>query len=84
MMNFQINSKQKYFVVKDGTPPKPVNFRNRGSKWRDLFESMKPGEWFLISNEFATRTQQAGATYLRGRYSCYKISSSEYCFVKLR
>jgi hypothetical protein len=78
-------AKIKYLEVNAGTPPNPMNFRGRASKWRDLFESMKRNDWFVIPKKDFAKTSAAASTYLKGRYSLYKINDRhDYCLIKIR
>tara|TARA_B100002019_G_scaffold291225_2_gene310778 strand:- start:347 stop:574 length:228 start_codon:yes stop_codon:yes gene_type:complete len=74
------------FVIQKSEAPKPLNIRNRGSKWRDLFESMRPNEWVRVPKEGRARAAAAACTYMRGRYSMYRIDNvtGDYCLLKLR
>lgn len=74
------------FVIQKSEAPKPLNIRNRGSKWRDLFESMRPNEWVRIPKEGRARANAAATKYMRGRYSMYRIDTvtGDYCLLKLR
>ena len=74
----------KHYKVQSKKAPAPVNFRNRGSKWRDLFESMKQNDWFSIPEEGKVKTNAAANTYLKGRYSLYRVDDDSFCFIKLR
>lgn len=74
-----------YHVVKNGTAPQPLNIRGRRSPWRDRFEKMQPLEWFVVPYADRYKTQAAAASYLKGRYSFYKINSNgDFCLLKLR
>lgn len=73
-----------HYKVQSKKAPAPVNFRNRGSQWRDLFESMKSGQWFIAPLDDQQKINASASSYLKGRYSCYKISDDTCCFVKLR
>ena len=73
-----------HYKVQSKKAPEPLNYRGRGSAWRDLFESMKPNEWFTASLDDQPKIQASASNYLKGRYSCYKISEDTVCFVKLR
>jgi hypothetical protein len=61
--------------------PQPLNLRNRGSYWRDLFEKMKRNDWIRLPKEHHARASAAASTY-----SLYRIDdgSSDYCLLKLR
>ena len=74
-----------YHTVKNGTAPQPLNFRGRQSGWRDRFEKMQAMEWFVVPKTDRDKTQQAASTYLRGRYSFYKINTNgDMCLLKIR
>lgn len=73
-----------HFKVQSKKAPAPMNYRGRGSAWRDLFESMKPGQWFTLSEDDRCKTNAAAVKHLRGRYTLYRIEENTYCFVKLR
>ena len=66
--------------------PNPLNVRGRGSYWRDLFEKMVRNDWIRIPKEHHARASAAASTYLKGRYSLYRIDdmSGDYCLLKLR
>lgn len=74
-----------YHTVNSGTAPQPLNFRGRQSNWRERFEKMRSMEWFVVPKTDQAKTQQAASTYLRGRYSFYKINEKgDMCLLKLR
>ena len=74
------------YTINKTEAPQPLNFRNRGSYWRDLFESMCRNDWVRIPKDHYARASAAASTYLKGRYSLYRIDdgSSDYCLLKLR
>ena len=74
----------KHYKIQSKKAPAPINYRGRGSHWRDLFESMKPGEWFTANIEDQSKINASAGAYLKGRYSCYKIENDTCCFVKIR
>jgi hypothetical protein len=75
----------EYYTINSGEAPQPFNFRGRGSTWRDKFESMKPGQWFIVCQKDAQKTQAAAADHLKGRYSFYKINDDrDFCLLKIR
>jgi hypothetical protein len=46
---------------------------------------MRSMEWFIVPKVDQAKTQQAASTYLRGRYSFYKINEKgDMCLLKLR
>lgn len=74
-----------YHTVNSGTAPQPLNFRGRQSNWRERFEKMRSMEWFIVPKVDQAKNQQAASTYLRGRYSFYKINEKgDMCLLKLR
>lgn len=74
-----------YHVVNNGSAPQPLNIGGRQSRWRDRFEGMSPMEWFVVPYADRHKTVQAATSYLRGRYSFYKINNDgDMCLLKLR
>ena len=74
-----------YHAINNGTPPHPLNIRGRQSNWRERFEKMQSMEWFVVPYADRHKTQQAASSYLRGRYSFYKINKDgDMCLLKLR
>ena len=45
---------------------------SRVSKYRELFNKMKKGHWFVIDAEDYAKLSNAGFIYAKGRYSLYK------------
>ena len=43
-----------------------------GSKYVDLFNSMKAGHWFTINSKDRMKFNAAGSKYAKGRYSLYQ------------
>ncbi len=74
------------YTINKSEAPQPLNFRNRGSYWRDLFEQMSRNDWVRIPKEHRAKAGAACSTYLKGRYSLYRIddASGDYCLLKLR
>lgn len=74
------------YTINKSEAPQPLNFRNRGSYWRDLFEQMSRNDWVRIPKEHRARAGAACSAYLKGRYSLYRIddASGDYCLLKLR
>jgi len=74
------------YAINKTEAPQPLNLRSRGSYWRDLFEKMSRNDWLRIPKEHHNRAQAAASTYLKGRYSLYRIDdeSGDYCLLKLR
>ena len=55
---------------------------SKRSKWRDVFEGMELGNWFLVSgHQDYTATNAAAAAYMKGRYSLYKHPTKENTWV---
>lgn len=73
-----------HYKIQSKKAPAPLNIRGRGSKWRDLFESMKANDWFTAHLDDQPKIQASASAYLKGRYSCYKIADDAVCFIKLR
>ena len=74
------------YTISKSEAPQPLNFRNRGSYWRDLFEQMSRNDWVRIPKEHRARAGAACSSYLKGRYSLYRIddATGDYCLLKLR
>ncbi len=74
------------YTINKSEAPQPLNFRNRGSYWRDLFEQMSRNDWVRLPKEHRARAGAACSAYLKGRYSLYRIddASGDYCLLKLR
>jgi len=74
------------YTINKSEAPQPLNFRNRGSYWRDLFEQMSRNDWVRIPKEHRARAGAACSAYLKGRYSLYRIddATGDYCLLKLR
>lgn len=61
-----------YIIYKDVKAPTNRHSRSGTSKWRDHFEAMQVGDWFVIPKKDYGKVQNAANKYLRGRYSLYK------------
>jgi len=74
------------YTINKSEAPQPLNFRNRGSYWRDLFEQMNRNDWVRPPKEHRARAGAACSAYLKGRYSLYRIddATGDYCLLKLR
>jgi len=74
------------YTINKTEAPQPLNFRNRGSYWRDLFERMSRNDWIRVPKAHHARAGAAASAYLKGRYSLYRIddSTGDYCLLKLR
>lgn len=74
------------YAIQKGEAPQPLNFRNRGSYWRDLFEKMCRNDWVRIPKDHYARAQAAANAYMKGRYTLYRIddTTGDYCLLKLR
>lgn len=74
------------YTINKSEAPQPLNFRNRGSYWRDLFEQMSRNDWVRIPKEHRAKAGAACSAYLKGRYSLYRIddATDDYCLLKLR
>jgi hypothetical protein len=74
------------YTINKSEAPQPLNFRNRGSYWRDLFEQMNRNDWVRLPKEHRARAGAACSAYLKGRYSLYRIddATGDYCLLKLR
>ncbi len=74
------------YTINKSEAPQPLNFRNRGSYWRDLFEQMSRNDWVRIPKEHRAKAGAACSAYLKGRYSLYRIddATGDYCLLKLR
>ncbi len=74
------------YTINKSEAPQPLNFRNRGSYWRDLFEKMGRNDWVRIPKDDRAKAGAACSSYLKGRYSLYRIddASGDYCLLKLR
>jgi len=58
--------------VKSTKAPAMLNRTRKGSKYLDLFNSMKAGQWFTVNSKDRMKIQAAASTYLKGRYSLYQ------------
>jgi hypothetical protein len=58
--------------VKNTNAPKMTSFRFMSSRYRDLFDNLKPGQWFTINSGDKVKLQAAAQSYVKGRYSLYK------------
>ena len=48
------------------------------SKWIDIFEAMRVGNWILLKDEGTQiNFKRAAVKYLRGRYRCYQNPEQE-------
>jgi hypothetical protein len=61
----------QFTVVKDRKAPVQAMRCSGTSFWRDLFESMQVGDWFVLSKADLHRVKMSAGKYLRGRYRCY-------------
>ena len=64
----------QFEIFKSSVVPAPIcTYRkNASSQWRDLFEAMGVGDWFVLPTEDHKKACNAAGKYLRGRYSLYK------------
>jgi|TARA_R110000823_G_C15821283_1_gene489274 hypothetical protein len=73
----QTNMKE-LVVIHDRKAPVYNSTKSGTSKWKDLFESMKIGDWVMVkTKQNHTNIQAAAATYLRGRYRLYMNPEEE-------
>ena len=81
-------NKVNFQIIKATTcrAPSSVHGKNNSSKWRDLFEAMSVGDWFLVENQYAGRAAAAGTTYLKRRYRLYMhpVRDDVKVFVKIK
>ena len=59
-------------IKKTKAPEMKSHNRNKGSAYRDLFNSMQAGHWFTINSKDHDRLQAAAQAHVKGRYSLYK------------
>jgi len=66
--------------------PRRLNTRRRSSEWRNLFESMKVGDWFAVDKSVRTRLGAACTLHMKGRYNLYlhPEKPDTYVFVKTK
>lgn len=69
----KITRKIGSFTIHSETPKfgKPRYY----SKYRELFTSMKKGEWFYVSNKDYGKLSNAASMYLKGKYSFRRASN---------
>jgi len=58
--------------IRTSKAPAMRNRQNKTSSYRELFNSMSRGHWFTIDSCDYKKFQNAGQTYVKGRYSLYK------------
>ena len=79
-------STPQFVIIKDKKAPVQGHRKSGTSFWRDLYESMDVGDWFVLNKDEHSRVGKSANTYLRGRYRLYKNSEQEgtYIFNKLK
>jgi len=80
MKNFTVK------IIRNKKAPIQKHYKSGRSKWRDTFESMNVGHWFIVPAENKYSVQNAGSLYLKGRYSLYKhpTQAETYVFKKTK
>jgi len=64
--------------------PVPSVQKARTNTWKDLFESMEKGHWFIVTKTNYGKVSQAAATYLKGKYKLYKHPTRKNCHVFMK
>ena len=59
-------------VIKSTPAPRRTTYSPAVSYYKDFFEKMNKGSWFVIEESDKLRFNAAGNKYLKGRYSLYK------------
>ena len=67
--------------VKNTQAPKMSSHKVASSKYRDLFSSLKPGQWFTVNSKDRNRLQAAAQSYVKGRYSLYRHPTQDCKYV---
>ena len=68
-------------VISNREQQRPPRNTTPHSVWRNTMESMEPGDWFELPKKFQSRVTNAAASYLKGRYTCYKHGEKEGTYV---
>ena len=58
--------------IKNTKAPTMKHPKRSVSKYVELFNSMKAGQWFTINSKDKMKFNAAGSKYVKGRYSLYK------------
>lgn len=59
-------------IISNRKAPVCQHSQSGTSKWKDLFESMKLGDWILVKDKHTyANIKRAATIHLRGRYRCY-------------
>jgi hypothetical protein len=71
-------------IIRNKKAPVQMHSKCGRSKWRDTFEAMDVGHWFLVPKRHQGSVANAATLYLKGRYSLYKhpITPETYVFRK--
>ena len=67
----------EHYKVENTAPPAKAT-----GVWKDKVTSLDVGEWFIAPKRDKQSLLSAGNNYLSGKYSLYKISDNDYCFVR--
>jgi len=72
--------------IERNKPAPRRKFGNGKSNWKELFDSMKVGDWFVIDTSYRARVGVAANAYLKGKYSLYMHpeKDSKYIFTRLK
>jgi len=83
---YQPAYKPNFEIITDQKAPVQQSHCSGTSYWRDLFESMKVGEWFILPKKHHKQTSGAASSYMRGRYRLYLHPTLEgyYVFAKTK
>jgi hypothetical protein len=59
-------------IIRNKKAPTQFYQKNARSKWRDTFEAMDVGHWFIVPARHKYSVANAASLYMKGRYSLYK------------
>jgi len=64
--------------------PVAMSQKTNLNTWRDIFDSMGKGNWFLVTKPNYRKVSMAANKYVKGNYRLYKHPSRKDCHVFLK
>lgn len=74
---------KKVAYLKVQSSEAPVRTTQPRSVWRELFGSMRRGDWMFVERKDHSRVGASASIYLRGKYTMYKVPEG-YCLMVIK